>query len=101
MGKKRMKHDQVKSCKHKVWISQVTAFRIVTNSTSNDILKIYQRKECNKNMFKQNNTWIFYKVYHVAIVEMTKALKAIIISLWSTAYHLTKSVFGDGNSTDE
>jgi hypothetical protein len=39
-----MNHDQVKSCKHKVWTSQMIAFRIVMNSIGNDILKIYWRK---------------------------------------------------------
>lgn len=57
-----------------VWISQVTALRIVTNSTGNDIYWRFfflKKRQHNKNMFKQNNTWIVYKIYHLTTVKMT------------------------------
>ena len=91
-----MNHDQVKSCKHKAWTSQMTAL-------SHEQLRRYfkdlpKKRQCNKNRFKENNTWIVYKIY-MPILEMAKALKTVIISSWSTAYHFAKSVCRNGHIT--
>lgn len=83
MGNKRMSHDQVKSCKHEVWTSQVIELRSQSwIAQVMTYLQIMEEKTVNKK-YKQNNTWIVYTISHLIIVELAKALQAILSSPWS------------------
>lgn len=84
---KRMNHDQVKSCTHGVWTSQVRALRVVTNSTDNDI---FQRFTERKNAIKYVQT----KQHMNSLRKISsnycrdKSTSSLIFLLWSIKSHL-------------